>query len=239
MQLDVSRRHALTLGAGLPVIAVAGCSDSKTKGKAGEEKDISAVEDLMREHGVLRRILVAYRETARVLATSAETLDAGALAQAADLFRVFGEDYHERRLEEQHIFPTLQRLGGPAASLVPTLLAQHQRGRELTAYIRSRCAGGKVSSGDAASLAAALQGFARMYEAHTAWEDTIVFQAWEKGLSGKQLDDAGDEFEKIEREQFKGDGFDMAVKSIADIEQRLGLNNLARFTASAPPPTPA
>jgi hemerythrin-like domain-containing protein len=216
-------------------LAVAACSNAETKGKAGEDKDISAVEDLMREHGVLRRILVAYRETARTLATSADKLDAGALAQAADLFRLFGEDYHERRLEEEHIFPTLQRLGGPAALLVPTLLAQHQRGRELTLYIRSRCAGGKVSPSDAAPLANALAGFARMYEAHTAREDTIVFQAWEKGLSGKQLDEAGDEFEKIEREQFKGDGFDMAVASIADIERRLRLNDLSQFTAAPAP----
>ncbi|HWE47074.1 MAG TPA: hemerythrin domain-containing protein [Caulobacteraceae bacterium] len=235
MQLRVSRRNALILSAAAPAAAVAGCSQSETKGKAGEDKDISAVEDLMREHGVLRRILVVYREAARSLPTSVATFDAGALAQAADLFRLFGEDYHERRLEEQHIFPTLQRLGGPAASLVPTLLAQHQRGRELTAYIRSRCAGGRVSASDATPLSTALETFARMYEAHTAFEDTIAFQAWEKGLSGKQLDQAGDEFEKIEREQFKGDGFDMAVAQIGDIERRLGLSDLARYTA---PPAP-
>jgi hypothetical protein len=70
-----------------------------------------------------------------------------------------------------------------------------------------------------------------MYEAHTAFEDTIVFQAWRKSLGKEQLDRAGDQFEAIEREQFKGDGFDMAVDQVSAIERRLGLGDLARYTA--------
>jgi hypothetical protein len=73
-----------------------------------------------------------------------------------------------------------------------------------------------------------------MYAAHTAYEDTIVFQAWRKSLSKTQLDEAGEQFEEIERQQFKGDGFDLAVAEIGRIEQRLGLHDLGRFTA--PPP---
>jgi hemerythrin-like domain-containing protein len=79
----------------------------------------------------------------------------------------------------------------------------------------------------------ALETFARMYEAHTAYEDTIVFQAWKKTLSKTQLGEVGDQFEDIERETFKGDGFDMAVEQIAKIEKRLALHDLGRFTAPA------
>jgi len=70
-----------------------------------------------------------------------------------------------------------------------------------------------------------------MYEAHAAREDTIVFQAWRKSLSEHQLKEASEEFEDIEKAQFKGDGFDQAVDRIVDIEQRLGIADLARFTA--------
>jgi len=198
------------------------------------EGDVSATEDLMREHGVLRRLLVVCRESAALLTSGATDFDARALASAADLFKTFGEDYHERKLEEQHIFPTVRNAGGEAAALIDALLVQHQRGREITSYIKSTCASGSVASGAVAPLAAALVSFARMYEVHAAYEDTIVFQAWKKALSPEQLRETGEQFEDIERDQFHGDGFDQAVDQVLQIEQRLGVHDLARYTARAP-----
>jgi hemerythrin-like domain-containing protein len=235
-QARPSRRLALaaaTGGALATGLALAGCGKGGGGPKDGE--DVSAVEDLMREHGVLRRILIVYRETAGWLAQGRTDFDAAALGQAADLFRAFGEDYHERQLEEQHMFPTLQKAGGAGGALVPTLLAQHDRGREVTAFVRARCATGKIAAADAGALARVLQDFERMYTAHTAFEDTVAFQAWKQALSEKQRDEAGETFEKIERSHFGGDGFDMAVGQIAQIEQKLGLGDLARYTAAAPP----
>jgi hemerythrin-like domain-containing protein len=223
---SISTRRGAVLGGLSAGLALAGC------GKSEPSKGVSATEDLMREHGVLRRILVVYREMATKLRSAPAQVDAAALGQAAELFQQFGEDYHERRLEEQHIFPAVAKLGGEAAGLVATLLAQHQRGRAITAFVQGGTAGGRI--GDPAGLAGALESFARMYEVHTAYEDTIVFQAWRKSLSPKALDQAGDQFEDIERAQFKGDGFGMAVDRIAAIEQRLGLHDLGRFTAPKP-----
>lgn len=224
--IDPSRRAlpGLVLAAG--ALALPGCS----RGDSDGGEDVSATEDLMREHGVLRRILVLYRESAARLRSS-EKFDLAPLAQAADLFREFGEDYHERKLEEQHIFPAVQKLGGPAAALVPILLRQHDRGRQATAFIRAQSAG----RADAPRLAEVLDGFVRMYEAHTAFEDTILFQAWKKSLSDKQMKAASDQFEDIEKAQFKGDGFDMAVDRVAAIEQALGLGDLDRYTEAPPP----
>jgi hemerythrin-like domain-containing protein len=206
-----------------------GCAKREGEG----EEDVSAVEDLMREHGILRRLLVVYRECATTLRSGA-SLDAAALAQASDLFRTFGEDYHEHQLEETHIFPALRRAGGEAAGLVDTLLAQHQRGRAINAFIKERCASGRAASGDQAPLATSLEAFARMYEAHAAYEDTIAFQAWKRTMSADQLRETGDQFEDIERSTFHGDGFDMALDQVTQIERRLGLHDLARFTAAAP-----
>jgi hemerythrin-like domain-containing protein len=222
---ETSRRSALIAASAGGALMLAGCG----KGKGGE--GVSATEDLMREHGVLRRILVVYREVVPVLRSQPATLDAGAVADAARLFHDFGEVYHEGLLEEQHIFPQVRKAGGEAASLVDTLLAQHQRGREITTFVLAKCAQGKVGAADAEPLARTLDRFVRMYEAHTAYEDTIVFQTWRKSLSKKALDEAGDQFEDIERRQFKGDGFDLAVDQITRIEQRLGLHDLSRYTA--------
>lgn len=53
-------------------------------------------------------------------------------------------------------------------------------------------------------------------------------------MSKHQLKEIGEQFEDIEKAQFRGDGFDMAVDRVAGIEQRLGIADLARFTAAAP-----
>lgn len=221
-----SRRQAiLAVSAGALVLA-----PGTLPAKEGE--DVSATEDLMREHGVLRRVLVVYREAARELRHGAAKFDAAALADAAELFRAFGEDYHESKLEEAHVFPAVKKAGGEAGALIDTLIAQHHRGREINAFVTAQCKDGRVA--DAARLADALESFARMYEIHAAMEDTVVFQAWKKSLSEKDMEKASDLFEEIEKKQFKGDGFDMGVERIADIEKRLGFAGLGRYTAPSP-----
>jgi len=77
-----------------------------------KEPEVSATEDLMREHGVIRRALLVYFEAVPKLRAKSSTVDPAALHQTAQLFRTFGEDYHERMLEEQHIFPLIRKQGG-------------------------------------------------------------------------------------------------------------------------------
>jgi hemerythrin-like domain-containing protein len=199
----------------------------------GDEPEVTATEDLMREHGVIRRLIVVYREAAVRFRTKPSTVPLDALQRAAKLFRSFGEDYHERQLEEAHIFPMLKRAGGPASTAVDTLVAQHNRGRDITDFVIA-VAGGPVAPAPADPLAGMLEAFARMYEAHAALEDTVVFPAWKKTMTGRELDEVGDRFEEIERKTFGKDGFDDAVDQVAAIERAFGLD-LAQFTAPPPP----
>jgi hemerythrin-like domain-containing protein len=211
-------------------------TDKNEKGEKGgkEEKgeDVGATEDLMREHGVIRRVLVAYRETAGRLRTKPAAVPADALQQAAKLIRNFGEDYHEKQLEEAHIFPALLKEGGALGGTITTLIAQHQRGREITDYVLS-VTQKAVAAGTAEPLARTLEAFARMYEAHAAIEDTLVFPAWKKAIGPKQLDEMGERFEEIEHKTFGKDGFDDAVAQIGAIEKALGID-LAMLTAPSP-----
>jgi hemerythrin-like domain-containing protein len=196
-----------------------------------KDEDVSATEDLMREHGVIRRILVVYRVSAAQLRTKPAAVPLDALARAATLMRTFGEEYHEKQLEEAHLFPAVKKAGGAAAAEIDTLLAQHQRGREITHYVLAVTQ--KAIGGNAESLARTLEAFALMYEEHAAREDTIIFPAWKKVLSPKQLDDMGELFEDIEHKTFGKDGFDDAVNQIGAIEHAIGLDNAA---LTAPPP---
>lgn len=235
--LDPSRRLALA-AAGLALVAAPALADEdkdkKPKGP-GQEKETPAVEDLMREHGVLRRALLVYEEIVPRLRRDPARLDTGPLSQAARLFRRFGEDYHERRLEEAHIFPVVKKAGGPAAAYPDVLKAQHDRGRQITDYIQSVTSSGKLRTGDADPLAQALERFVLMYQNHTAREDTIVFPAWKLALSDKQIDELGDQFEDIEKQTFGHDGYEDAVRKIGQIEQAYGLSDIRQFTAPEPP----
>jgi len=200
-----------------------------------EGKAVTATEDLMREHGVLRRALLVYQESAIKLKENAASVAPAALEKTAQLFRAFGEEYHEKKLEEAYIFPAVKKAQRPAAIYADVLLVQHARGREITDYILSVTAAEKIATGGVAAFVNALESFVRMYEHHAAIEDTIVFPAWKATMGDKELDDIGEKFEQIEQQQFGADGFEDAVKRMAEIEESLGLANLGMFTAPPPP----
>jgi len=232
---NARRRLIMAAGAGLVLAGANNQIVQAAEKDVDGEKEVGEVEDLMREHGVLRRAILIYREAAVKLRAKPAGVDPDALRRTALLFRSFGEDYHEKKLEEAHIFPTIRRAGGPAAAYVDILIAQHQRGREITDYVLALTAKGAIVSADAEPLARALDGVELMYEHHTAHEDTVVFPAWKDALSAHQLDEMGEQFEEIEHRQFGKDGFEDAAAQIAHIEQALGIADIARFT---PPPPP-
>ena len=162
----IERRRLLTISLVGGAALAGGLAACQRGGEAGREggglgaaepgEEVSALEDLMREHGVLRRILIVYDEAASRLAGDRSDVDATALADAARLFRQFGEDYHERSLEEAVVFARLKKAGGSAAGLIDSLLAQHARGRAVTDYILAATRGGSIIGADRAPLASAL-----------------------------------------------------------------------------------
>src|SRR6266498_389083 len=208
-------------------------SANKDEKKLGGE--VTATEDLMREHGVLRRALLVYSEAAGKLRSNPSAVPLDSLQKVARLFRAFGEDYHERKLEEAYIFPAVKKAGGPAAAYPDILVVQHDRGREITDYILSVTQGAKLGVANAEPLARAMESLVLMYRNHAAREDTIVFPAWEKTLPEKELHEMGEKFEDIEQQQFGEDGFETAGKQIGEIEGMLGLTDISQFTAPPPP----
>src|SRR5690242_17903458 len=104
------------------------------KKKAEEEEDVSTNEDLMREHGVLNRVLLIYDEAIRRIQAK-EKFDPAVLTKSAGIIKSFIEDYHEK-LEEDHIFPRFEQ-AGKLIELTTNLRAQHAMGRRVTEGILS------------------------------------------------------------------------------------------------------
>lgn len=248
--LDSTRRTLIT---GIPLIGAGalfvGCRQSQPgSGGASNERErtpgasedqaeagVSATEDLMREHGILRRALLVYKESALKLRQDITSVPTDALEKTAQLFRVFGEEYHERKLEETHIFPSLKKTQNHASVYIDVLSAQHARGREITDYILAMTGGDKLPAATGDTFINALESFVRMYEHHTAVEDTLVFPVWKTSISPEEFDELGARFEEIEEEQFGEDGFEAALRRMAEIEESLGMANLGMFTAPPPP----
>jgi hypothetical protein len=77
------------------------------KGKEEEEQEVSPAEDLMREHGVLKRVLLVYGEAVRRL-DAREDLPPEPVADGAKLIRAFIEDY-TRSWKRTSSFPAFGR----------------------------------------------------------------------------------------------------------------------------------
>jgi len=192
------------------------------------EEDVSPAEDLMREHGLLKRVLLIYGESIRRM-EKGEDLPPSAVAESAKIIRSFIEDYHEK-LEENFLFPRFEK-AGKLMDLVETLRVQHQGGRHLT-EITLGLAKAKAlkNADDRKMLAYALKQFIRMYEPHEAREDTILFPAFRQIVSQHEYDSLGEDFEKKEHELFGKEGFEGMVDKVAEIEKTLGIYDLSLFT---------
>ena len=182
----------------------------------------------MREHGVLKRVLLIYREGIRRLQTD-EQDPSQALNASAGIIRSFIEDYHEH-LEEQYVFPKLEQ-AGRLTDITSVLRTQHQRGRLLTDRMLSATAGPAALNQPAReALVKDVLAFIRMYEPHEAREDTVVFPALRDVLPPTEFRELAERFEDEEHQRFGQAGFQGVVERVADIEKSLDIYDLSQFT---------
>lgn len=240
MHIDVESRRGFIQAAALAsggIILAGGAGAISATQPAGQEKpksseeEVTPSEDLMREHGVLRRILLIYQQAVSRLQEN-QSLPAQVLPQSATLVRDFVENYHEK-LEENYLFPRFRK-AGKLVDLVDVLQRQHQAGRQLTAVI-FRQAGSQGSAGadGRQELVRAIQQFTRMYRPHAAREDTVLFPALHEVVSPAEYRALGETFEDQEQELFGREGFEKIVEQVAGLENTLGIYDLAQFTPKA------
>lgn len=229
MAKDTSRREFLRAARGAGAgFALASLPTAKPRRPQPEEEEVAPGEDLMREHGVLNRVLLIYEEALRRL-DSRRDLPPEALSGAAGIIHRFIESYHEK-LEEDNLFPRFEK-ARKLVDLVAVLREQHQAGRRLTADIeRLAVRGGITGDADRAKLTGALRLFIRMYRPHEAREDTVLFPAFRSIVSRKEYEELGEAFEEKEHQLFGREGFEGVVAEVAGLEKQLGIYELSLFT---------
>jgi hemerythrin-like domain-containing protein len=218
---------SLAAGLVLPLIPHAAFAGEKEEAE-GKETEVSPIEDLMREHGVLRRVLLIYEDVLKRLDGTNE-LPPGVIADSAGIIRRFVEDYHEK-LEEDEIFPRFEK-AGKLVDIVKVLYSQHQAGRRLTDLIFESSKPAVLTSPQAKEkLSPPIRDFVRLYRPHASREDTVLFPAFRSIVSAKEFGILGDKFEDKEQELFGKEGFEKMVDAVAEIEKKLGIFELSQFT---------
>jgi hemerythrin-like domain-containing protein len=223
----VSRRALLTGGAGLVVGAGAtelGDRLSAAGSDAGPHVP-SPGEELMVEHGVLKRVLLAYRAISDRLGDG-RAVPAGVVADASQIISDYVESFHEG-LEEAYVFPRVRAVQG---GLVTTLLVQHDRGRHITAKVQLGASDKLDSPASRAAMRALLEAFVRMYEPHEAWEDTVIYPALQARTSQRTLDELAERFVDLENQQFGDAALQQILDRVGGVEQQLGIGDLGAFT---------
>src|SRR5262245_18801944 len=175
----------LTSGLTRPTLGSAAQAKGTQKKKKEDEEEVSTNEALMREHGVLNRVLLIYDEALRRIQTK-DKFDPEVITKSAGLIKTFIEDYQEK-LEEKHLFPRIEK-GGKLVDLVKTLRSQHAAGRDVTSRILA-----SVKANDLATAGASLAAFVRMYRPHEAREDTVLFPALHDIISKHEYDALGEQ----------------------------------------------
>lgn len=235
-----SKRRLLLLGGAIatfgtpalligPAFAEGKGIGKKPKKMAAEKKEeeVTPPEDLMREHGVLDRVLLLYEAGVQKFSSNAD-FDTGLITQSAEIIRDFINNYHEKS-EEEHVFPRFKK-AGQMADLVDALLRQHEAGRKVTQTILQLAPGSQKNGDERKQLIASMQSFITMYRPHAAREDTELFPKLKDVVSSNEYDAMAEDFEKKEHELFGEDGFEKMVSRVARLEQQMGINDLNQFT---------
>jgi len=226
-----SRRHLLVGAVGSLLLSVPSFADQRRqaapKKKTAEAIPVTATEYLMREHGVLRRILLIYEAGARRIGQG-EDIDPAVFSQAAETMRDFIHDYHEKS-EEEHVFPRFKK-AGRMVELVEVLMVQHTAGRKLTERVLQSAEASRGNKEQRTALTDAMQATITLYRPHAAREDTNIFPTLRSLMTPNEFEELGETLEKAEVAKFGSDGFEKMAKRVEQLEKRIGTDDLAQAT---------
>lgn len=214
--------------AGLGAMAVSGVAEADEHGGYGKAF-VPPTEEVMREHGIVHRLLMVYNELARRLNREEDV--PSLVLNANRLVDGFVENFHEE-LEEGLIFNEFRRAGSHT-DLVKELSKQHRLGRRIAqkAYFLAGKADPMADS-TRRQLIRACRIYARMYRAHAAYEDSVLLPALRDIVSEDKFREIGEQYKEQEMERLGSSGLAGTLEELAEIEKTLGIGGLEAFTPS-------
>jgi len=189
--------------------------------KNNEEFDVPLTEDLMREHGILNRVLLIYQAVVDKIKHH-QDYPVETLQKSVEIIRLFIEGHHER-MEEDYIFPLFEK-HKKELHLIATLKEQHIKGREITANIEVLVqSDGNLDHAIQLKIKHLLEEFIEMYRPHEAREDTEIFPLVRSFLTENEFEELSEKFEQFEHQLLGEHGLEDIMKKIRSIEKDLNI----------------
>jgi hemerythrin-like domain-containing protein len=197
--------------------------------KAAHDLPLSPPEDLMREHGLLNRVVLIYREAIKRIERG-EEVPHKEIGAAASVIRSLIHDHHEH-VEERYLFSALLRARRHTAT-IHVLLGQHAAGRALTTELLQvdNTPKHRFTASARHKLVTTMSDFITMYQPHETREDTEIFPAFRAITPPRQFVNLSERLREQEFRRFGPMGFARFVSKVIDIEKSLGIHDLAQFT---------
>ncbi len=197
----------------------------ETSGRA----EPSIAEELMRQHAIVSRLLLVY-DTVITPELGTDKPSGPAVTSTAQMLRSNVDDFHAK-FEEEHIFPLFQK-SGRMGDLVNTLREQHKAARTLTDDIlKAREEGGGRPASE--TLARSIRAYVNMLQAHTAYEETLLYPQLQTVASPSQYNQIRKALQDASRTAMGTEGFAGLVNKVAELERSAGITSLAQFTPKA------
>jgi len=197
-----------------------------------QKTQLTPMEDLTCQHAVVGRVLLVYTMGAvkgMGAAAGAAQPPMQTLATAASMLRSNVDDHHVK-LEEEYLFPLFQK-AGKQTDLIATLREQHAAARRLTDTILQMTGGaGASSSSNTEPLARNLMAYVTMMQAHTAYEETLLYPQIRAVLSDTDYNQLQKTITDADRQKLGPEGIAGLLAKVADLERSAGITGLAQFT---------
>ncbi len=200
----------------------------KDKGEELEENVATPLENLMKEHGVLMRILEIYDRVSGDAASGKE-LNAGAIRRAAEISRDYIGKHHDA-CEERYIFPQFRKVPY-IVDIVTELHDQHVAAVRITKNMLELTSPGSAPDKDGRqTLIDLCKSIVGMYRPHMSWEQSIVFPVFYDIVTADYIKDIQKKMEAEERELLGDTGFRGLVGRLSEIEKEAGTYDLHKYT---------
>lgn len=219
----IDRRRFLSHVPAAAVLGVTLGNNALANAAAKDSSGVGAIETLMRGHGLMLRTLIIY-DVLRDRITRGQTVEPSSIIKTAEVIHGYLEEFHEKA-EEKYIFASMER-AKLCFDSIQELKIQHGTGYELNRRITSLCRDGKLGP----ELCGYLGDFVAMYRHHAAWEDTVVFPAFDELEGSKNLADLSSTIAAEEKQILGRSGFQSFLNQIADVEKQLGIFELSSST---------
>jgi hemerythrin-like domain-containing protein len=187
--------------------------------------ELTPMEDLVRQHALAGRVLMVYQMVLGRTSGVGMSPPPQAIGTAAGMVRSFVEDYHVR-LEEEHLFPLMQKTGR-MKELINVLREQHAAGRRLTDVILQTTSGGTPRM---EVLSRNIMAYLNMIGPHTAYEETVLYPQIRTALPDREYEQLQRTLAEAGRKKLGPEGFNGLLQKVTDLEKSVGVTSLAQFT---------